>query len=244
MQFLDFTLPSLAENLALDEALLQAADQADLQGRQRANEVLRIWQAREVAVVLGRSSRIAGEVHWELTRQLNIPVMRRCSGGTTVVIGPGCFLFSLLIDLDRQPALRMLDEVHRYVMDGMIRALRPILPSVEAHGTCDLVLNNRKFGGNSLKVGRNWTLYHGTILLQMDLNWIDQLLKHPPREPAYRQGRRHSEFVTNVEINPVRLTESLREAWQAFEETSSCPTELVTELVQQRYGQPSWNQQR
>lgn len=244
MQFLDLTLPSLAQNLALDEALLQAADQADGLHNPRSTELLRVWQLDEVAVVVGRSSRVADEVYLEMTEQLGIPVLRRCSGGATVVIGPGCWLYSLLIDLESQPALRMLDEVHRYVMARMLQAIQPILPTVTADGTCDLVFNHRKFSGNSLKVGRNWTLYHGTILLTMNLNWIDQLLKHPPREPVYRQGRAHSEFVTNIGIGQIELTRALRQAWRADEELTNYPAELVAELVEKRYSQASWNHQR
>jgi lipoate---protein ligase len=244
MQFLDLTLPGLAENLALDEALLQAADQKDNSRAQPSTEVLRVWQSNEVAVVVGRSSRVADEVDLQQSQQLGIPVLRRCSGGASVVIGPGCLLYSLLIDLENKPSLRMLDEVHRHVMERMLKAIQPILSSVTTDGTCDLVFNNRKFSGNSLKVGRNWTLYHGTILLEMNLSWLDRLLKHPPREPVYRHGRSHSEFVTNIGIDRVELTHALRRAWQAEEAMNNCPMELVPELVKNRYSQASWNHQR
>lgn len=243
MQFLNLTLPSLAENLALDDALLKTADEMALEQR-TASELLRVWQTNELGVVVGRSSRTADEVFLDRARKLNIPVMRRCSGGATVVIGPGCLMYTLLIDLRARPALRMLDEVHHYVMDRMLQAIQPILPSVSSSGTCDLVFNNRKFSGNSLKVGRNWTLYHGTVLFDMQLSWLDQLLRHPPREPAYRQGRRHSEFVTNIQVDGPSLIQALRRVWLAEEELEQYPLRLVHELVESRYSQSSWNFQR
>ena len=57
MRYLELTLPSIAENLALDEALLDEAQASDTQA-----ETLRIWQAHSPFVVLGRSSRFADEV--------------------------------------------------------------------------------------------------------------------------------------------------------------------------------------
>jgi len=49
MRYLDLTLPTPAENLALDEALLEEAERAG-----RATETLRVWEPREPIVVVGR----------------------------------------------------------------------------------------------------------------------------------------------------------------------------------------------
>lgn len=240
MKLLDLTLPTLAENLALDEALLKAADEHQLLDC----EVLRLWHANHDGVVVGRSSKVADEVYLDRAAARQVPVLRRPSGGATVAIGPGCLLYTLLIDLNAQPDLRMLDAVHDYVMRGMLSAIRPFAPDVRFDGTCDLVLNERKFSGNSLKVGRNWTLYHGTLLISMDLAIIDQLLKHPPREPEYRKGRAHSEFVTNLNVHEEQLCESLRKTWRADRKLEDVPLDLVQDLLQSRYSQASWNLQR
>ena len=56
MYLLDLTLPTPAENVALDEALLEAAEAGD------CPSVLRLWEPRETFVVVGRSSRVAEEV--------------------------------------------------------------------------------------------------------------------------------------------------------------------------------------
>lgn len=240
MLFLDRTLPTLAENLALDEALLRAADEQ----QSLDNEVLRVWQAPETAVIVGRSSKVSVEVFTDEAAAKHISIMRRPSGGATVVIGAGCLLYSLLIDMNARPALRMLDAMHQFVMDRMVAAMHRFNASVRYDGTCDLVIDDRKFSGNSLKVGRNWTLYHGTILLGMDLSLINQLLRHPPREPEYRRGRLHSDFVTNLPVSPELLTHALREVWQADQPLQDLPLEIMHQLVVEKYSQASWNFQR
>jgi lipoate-protein ligase A len=35
-------------------------------------------------------------------------------------------------------------------------------------------------------------------LINADLSLIDRYLKHPPREPDYRRGRSHLDFVMSV----------------------------------------------
>ena len=73
---------------------------------------------------------------------------------------------------------------------------------------------------------------------------IDELLKHPPREPEYRKGRAHSEFVTNLNVDAEHLSESLRQTWRADSVLDSVPLDLVQDLLQSRYSQASWNLQR
>ncbi|MFO0889594.1 MAG: hypothetical protein U0790_10705, partial [Isosphaeraceae bacterium] len=59
LALLDRTLPTVEENLALDEALLVEADEG------RAGAVLRFWEPTGFAVVLGASRRIARDVNRE-----------------------------------------------------------------------------------------------------------------------------------------------------------------------------------
>ena len=99
MKLLELTLPSPQENLACDEALLEACEQST------AHEVLRFWEPREHFVVLGYSSRISSDVKLSACNRLGLPLFRRDSGGGTVLQGPGCLNFSLVLRMARHPRL-------------------------------------------------------------------------------------------------------------------------------------------
>jgi hypothetical protein len=98
MQLLSLTLPTPAENVALDEALLDEAQA----GAAEAGEVLRLWEAPRPFVVIGRSSRIAEEVN--LAAASAWTVIRRCSGGAAVVAGPGCLMYAVVLSYERRIA--------------------------------------------------------------------------------------------------------------------------------------------
>ena len=102
----------------------------------------------------------------------------------------------------------------------MAEALRPIVPEVRCRGISDLVLGERKFSGNSLRLKRANLLYHGTILYDFRLEWISRYLAMPPREPDYRKGRPHEEFLTNLPVPVSKIREAIRAAWAAVEPTS------------------------
>ena len=252
MLFLDHSCATPAENLALDEALLEEADTRQTAGTgEPAGEVLRIWESTSLAVVLGRGCRAEDEVDLVACRRDGVPVLRRPSGGGTVLIGPGSLMYTLVLSCRLRPELRSIDVAHRTVLDRHAGALRPWLPMVRPAGTSDLAFDTpgdtsaraRKFSGNSMRVRRDWILYHGTLLYDFALDALARYLRAPPREPDYRQHREHAEFVTNAPIAASTLRAALAQAWQADRPLEVLPAERVARLVAEKYGRDEWSLQ-
>jgi lipoate-protein ligase A len=240
MEFLDLTLPSVAENLALDEALLEEAECSD-----HPVEVLRIWESPQQAVVVGRSTRVAEEVNLDACRQNGIAVCRRASGGASVVIGPGCLMYSLVLSYELRPGLRMVEAAHRFVLQRIARAVAgSAVDEVEPKGISDLARRERKFSGNSLRCRRTHLLYHGTLLYEFPLDLISRYLRMPPRQPAYREGRGHDQFVMNLRVAPAVLKQRLVEVWDVDARRTVWPRERVDRLVCDRYASDDWNRCR
>jgi len=239
MRFLDLTLPTPVENLALDEALLDEAEQ-ECPGA----ETLRVWEPPAPLVVVGRSSRIQEEVDLEGCRRLGIPVLRRSSGGAAIVAGPGCLMYALVLSCRERPALRAVDQAHRLVLDRLAGALARHLAGVRCQGTSDLALGDRKFSGNSIRAKRDHLLYHGTILYDFPLEFIERCLLPPPRQPEYRAGRGHEAFLTNLRLEAATIRQALAAAWDAAEPCDRWPQSRTAQLVAERYGRPEWNRGR
>jgi lipoate-protein ligase A len=230
MRYLDLTLPTPAENLALDEALLEEAEASP-----QPIETLRLWEPTRATVVVGRSSAIAREVHVEACRRDGIPILRRTSGGAAVVIGPGCLMYALVLSLRLRPVLRAVSQAHRIVLGTMAGAIGALEPQVRCRGISDLVLGDKKFSGNSLRLKRENLVYHGTILCHFPLEWIDRYLAMPPREPEYRNGRPHREFVANLPVPAAAIREAIRAAWSATDPCPAWPRARTEELAAERY---------
>jgi len=205
-----------------------------------------MWQFGRPVVVIGRGSKIDGEVDIAFCDQMDIPVLRRCSGGAAIVAGPGCLMYSVVISCDQRPDLRRVDEAHRWVMTRLIEAISRQREDVDWQGTCDLTHQGRKFSGNSLRVARNHILYHGTILIDADLTLIARCLKTPPRQPDYRAGREHRDFITNLPIDADRFTEDLAAAFGATGSSDPAmaidwPSETTQALLAARYRDRAWH---
>src|SRR5881296_1169350 len=94
MNFCELTLPCPYENLACDEVLLELAERED------TGELLRFWEAVHYFVVVGYSNKVRAEVNLPFCELNTIPVLRRCTGGGTVLQGPGSFNYSLVLRID------------------------------------------------------------------------------------------------------------------------------------------------
>lgn len=234
MQFLNLTLPTLSENLALDEALLVQAESG------AGSEVLRIWHWPSHAVVLGAGGVLADDVNLDRCRQDQVAIARRSSGGGTVLLGPGCLLFSLVLDMEARPEMQILAASYRAILERLLAALTGLLPDLKPHGISDLTSAGRKFSGNAQQRKRRFLLHHGTLLHGFDLGKIGEYLTLPPRRPEYRSDRSHEDFLVNLPDRPEALEACLRLAWRADAAAVPIPMKSIQELVESKYSRDDW----
>jgi len=150
-------------------------------------------------------------------------------------------MYSVVLSYDLRPELRSIDAAHRFVLNRVAKAIGA---NATLRGISDLTAGGRKFSGNSLRCKRDHLLYHGTILYDFPLEKIGRYLRSPPREPEYRGGRSHGDFITNVEVEPQPLRQSLPTVFAADDALTKWPKSGVEELVRERYGRAEWHLER
>jgi lipoate-protein ligase A len=265
MNCLDLTLTTVAENLALDEALLLEAE------TERSGEVLRFWEwptrpltsptsvgwaessrPTKPVVILGAGGRLAEDVDEAACQADDVWIGRRSSGGGTVLLSTGCLCYSLVLSHDRDPALREIHSSFRFILGRIRDAIAPLTThhspltsrGIELAGISDLAIAGRKFSGNSQQRKRRFLLHHGTILYALDTGLVDRYLRMPARQPEYREQRKHSEFLTNMRVDCDTLKLTLSAAWSAISITNAWPQDAVRQLAEDKYARPEWIRRR
>jgi lipoate-protein ligase A len=270
MLLLDLTLPTAAENIALDEALLIAAEERS------GGEVLRFWEQATPAVIVGAGGSVAIDVNVAACERDGIPILRRSSGGGTVLLGRGCLCFSLILAYDRAAGLDQIAPSNKYVLGRMLTALQVAAPTASIEGTSDLTLSSPhpptpspqgrggydllplspgerglggegfalKISGNSQQRKRRFFLHHGTLLCGFDLKAIPKYLNAPERQPPYRQNRLHKDFLANLSVDSTELKRLLINEWQPTGVYIDVPLDLMNKLVMEKYGREDWNKRR
>jgi len=236
MKLLDLTYPSPEENLACDEALLDACEHSG------GEEILRFWEPAEYFVVLGYSNRGQTEVNLRACRERNIPLLRRYSGGGTVLQGPGCLNYAVVLPIRESGPHSTITGTGTFVMTRHRDAIRQLVPGpVEVRGHSDLALNELKFSGNAQRRRERSLLFHGTFLLSFNIRMVDQVLRPPSKQPTYRKNRSHGEFLTNLHLPSGAVKRAIQEAWNVSDVYEDFPLPQMENLVHERYARPEWN---
>ena len=236
MKYLDRTLRTPQANLAGDEALLDWCEEGS------ADEILRFWEPRQHFVVLGYSNKTRSEVNLDSCKKLGVPVLRRCSGGGTVLQGPGCLNYALLLKIHGDLPLANIAKANAFIMNRNRSALNSLLNGkVLIQGHTDLTLQGLKFSGNSQRRKRHFLLFHGSFLLKLDLALVEQVLPMPSQQPQYRRRRAHKDFLTNLDLPADDIKEAMKRAWNAGDALDELPENRVEQLVKEKYATDAWN---
>ncbi len=182
------TAPTVRENLDIDEAMARTAGRS-------GERTLRFWWGGPPAVVLGASERPEQTVYLDECARLGVEVLPRVSGGGSVLQTEDVLNYTLVVP---GPSLAGLKASYGFGAD-LVCSLLDILGIRGAPAsTSDVVVGDRKISGNAQC--RRWksVLLHGTVLVGFDYDLADAVLRQPTREPEYRGGRTHRDFLVTL----------------------------------------------
>jgi lipoate---protein ligase len=222
LHLLQLTNIPILQQLQWEEALLRADER---------NWCL-INQGSPPAIVIGISGQPAQLINSAKMMTTPLPLIRRFSGGGTVVIDESTLFITLIC---HQEALKIA-PYPRPIMEWTASLYHPLFPSKTfALEENDYTVNGRKWGGNAQMITKNRWLHHTSILWDYQEEKMDYLL-FPPKTPAYRQNRPHSEFICRLSDYWSTIesfqTEWLAQISQQFDVIQGCQEELE-EIVKQ-----------
>jgi len=170
-----------------------------------------VWQPAETVIVLGQSNQAETAVHADLADRDGVPVHKRQSGGQTVILTPRTLVISVRL-LSEKP-----DNPKVYfkrINSLIINALANLgIRNLVEKGISDIAIGEKKILGSSIYRKRNMVFYHAVLNIFETPEFIGRYLKHPVREPDYRIGRKHEDFVTSVHLAGYPLAvETIRKA--------------------------------
>lgn len=194
-------------HLDCDEKLLDLCEKTE-------TPFLRFWESERPFVVLGKSNSAETETN-EATCDVNqIPILRRCSGGGTVLQGKGCLNYAVILPISFSPHLATISDTTKWIMSVHQNAFSKDLDNIEVKGISDLTWEGKKFSGNAQRRLRKAILFHGTFLYNFDIQTISDTLKFPTRFPEYRGQTPHQDFVTNIPLKRDRIITLIQASWK------------------------------
>jgi lipoate-protein ligase A len=155
-----------------------------------------VWQPERTMIVLGQSNTPEKSLITENVEVDNIPVTKRPTGGEAVVLTP---LMAVITVAREFREITSSNDFFRVINAMMLDVLADLgVKNYGTRGISDITIGDRKILGSSMHRRENRLVYHGVLNISEDPGIFEKYLRHPRREPDYRQHRRHGEFVTSL----------------------------------------------
>jgi len=182
-------------------------------------------------IVLGLSGKVDKLVHVPRVARDDIPMIRRFSGGGTVIVDSSTVFVTFIVNAkDAQTA-----PYPRDIMRWTEGVYGPVFRDLQADSEFrlrenDYVFGDRKIGGNAQAIIKDRWLHHTSFLWDYNPG-VMGLLRLPERRPDYRKDRPHSEFLCKLRdsvATPGVLEDAFVDcAEEAFHATFVPPEDLA-----------------
>ena len=241
-----------AMNMAIDEAILNS---------RIANQVpntLRLYRWQPSALSIGKNQIAENEVYLDAANHLGVDVVRRISGGGAVYHDfEGEVTYSVIArvaDLGTADVTTVYTKIYCAITDALrLLGVPADFSSGDAKNCPNLTVSGRKISGSSQTISRGVVLQHGTILVNVDLNKMFQLLRFKDIDCtlAASIGKRKITSVQNElchKISPDTVANALVQGFKAilkiqFQESELTVAEKETadKLSKEKYSTEEWN---
>lgn len=200
------------EQLQLEEALLRTDRQ----------NICIINEGSNPAIVMGISGKVEELVDQNKLNDTPLPIIRRYSGGGTVVVDESTLFVSFICQKD-------LLDFHPYPEPLMRWSFALYSQALNLDGFAlrdsDYTIGEKKVGGNAQYLTKERFVHHTTFLWDYQTKYMDLLL-YPRKTPAYRKGRSHEAFVGRLSDHIADKTEFVTSLKRAL--TKQFATKEVT----------------
>lgn len=205
-----------AWNLAVDEAILRCIiDNV-------SPNTVRIWRSNE-SVVIGRSQDMRAEVNLDLCKGLNIPILRRCSGGGTVYMDLGNYNYSVVANDRLITEMKPTHHIARFICSAIVGLLSQLGCQSKFVHPSSVFVEDWKISGSAQYLLYEGFLHHGTLLVNTDLEMMMDVLNPNPTlaralgaVPSTPSPVVNLSFLLKREFRPKEITNLLVEAITSF----------------------------
>lgn len=146
------------------------------------------------AIVLGISGKQDELVDLQKAKEDKIPLIRRFSGGGTVITDPSTLFVSFIYNHSLLDISPFPDSILRWSADFYKSALNIEGFALKEH---DYAIGNFKCAGNAQYLRKERFVHHSTFLWDFDNNNMSYLLQ-PKKMPSYRENRSHLDFLCKL----------------------------------------------
>jgi len=208
------------------------------------DQVFIFWRTSPTLMV-GKYQNTLEEINDKYARENNIHVVRRITGGGTIYTDPGSWQFSFIT---RGKAEQI--DFYKYITP-VLDALAKMGVQAEFNSRNDLVIKGKKFSGNAQCTLNGYTLHHGSLLFDCDLEQMVKCLTVDEYKIVSKGIKSVKERVTNISEHlsqPMdgldfkkRMVESIMQGCEKEYKLTEADILRIREIAKEKFESWDWN---
>ena len=245
---------SAAMNMAIDEAILAAQ-------KEQPNPTLRFYGWTQPAFSFGYFQNIASEVDVDACRAEGIELVKRMTGGGTVVHG---WELTYTLILPRNAGEMNISDAYHIIGQSLVKAFQQLCIPTQCYAECpkssqtaqnicltnpaehDVMSDNKKLAGVSVRRNRSGIMFQGYISLDMPPSSI---LERVSKDPEIQQMLREKSTAINTDGRSIPRSTLIQVISETFNlgiafypsELSSTEHAQAKTLAETKYATSAWN---
>ena len=189
-RLLDTGPRSAAENMALDEVLLE------LKAEDRIPPTLRFLQFSRPAVLIGHHQAVEEEVRLDYCRARGIEINRRLTGGGALYWGEFELGWEIYVSKNDSRIPSKIEDLYRLMGQASARGLRYLGIPAHFRPRNDVEVHGRKLSGTGGTELSGAILFQGTLLVDFDVDEMLRALRIPTEKLQDKEIESVKERVT------------------------------------------------
>lgn len=200
-----------------------------------------LWQNKP-CIVIGKNQNAADEINGDYVSTRSLPVVRRMTGGGAVYHDAGNLNFSFIQNGEPNRAA---------LCRPVIEVLRSLGVEAEISGRNDITVDGRKVSGTAMCSRGDRSLFHGTLLINADLEAMSEALKPDETKlivhgvKSVRSRVANLSEYTKEEVSPdiigAMLAGYMTERGGERYELGESDIEAIEKLRDSKYSTDEWN---
>lgn len=174
-RLLDTGLRSPAENIALDQVLLNSISEG------KAPNTIRFLRFSKPCVLVGYHQDIHQEVRLDYCMQNRVDINRRLTGGGSIYFAPIHLGWEIVSKWSRIFP-RSMEKLTALICEGAVRALQRLGLEARFRSKNDIEISGRKISGTGGTSYGNAFLFQGTLLTDLDVSEMLRCLRIPVKK--------------------------------------------------------------
>ncbi len=219
-------------NLASEEYLL----------KQTKDYYIYLW-TNAPAVIVGVNQNALEEINLNFTKENNIKVVRRMTGGGAVYHDLNNLCYTVIAPFNES------ENAYKKFTAPVLEYLNELGLSAEFSGRNDILVDGKKISGNAQTVYNDRVLVHGTLLFNSDLSVLEKALKPNKLKMQSKGIKSVRSRVTTLKERLGNMTlfefkKGLEDKFLSFAtryEFSDKDLFEIEKLVREKYSLDKWN---